>query len=449
MLYFGFDVANTSKVLYARADGVDIAYRVHGDGPFDVAVFPALISHLDFADEMPPYSGLVDLVGDRIRLILFDRRGAGLSHRGAVGSPEERMDDLRIVLDAVGSERAAVVGLADGGLMSIAFATTYPERVTALVLQGASARWIDDPATGYDVGFPRSLAEEAVDDLEQRWGTGETIASIFGQEPAKETICARWERNIGTPSEVRSALRAFIESDVRSLLPRISCPTLVVHSTWDPAIAVANGRYLGAHIPGAVYTELPFTSIGLGADADVAAQHIVRFLLGDKEPVPTTRLLATVLFVDLVESTASMRNAGDTAWRRVLDQFEGRCADVVDVHGGQVVKHTGDGTLALFPGPGRAVRAAHVLQREADDLGLELRAGLHAGEVEMRGNDIGGIAVTLANRIQSCAGAHEVLVSRTITDLTAGSELRFETRGRRDLKGFAEPQEVFISEAPR
>lgn len=436
------------EVRYTQSDGLDIAYRVYGDGPIDVVVFPAMISHLELVEEIEYWRALIEQLERRARLIMFDRRGSGLSDRRRIGTAEERMDDLRAVMDAVESERAAIVGVADAAPMAVVFAATYPERITSLVLHGGSARPLDDPPTGYDVGLPQSWIDEVLAATPELWPAGQTIADVMGYPDAVEKLptCARWARNIATPSQAVEILRAYFDTDVRHVLPLVSCPTLVIHNTNDPVLPVANGRYLADHIPGAVYTELPFVSnVGAGEDADVAAEHIVAFVTGAEPARITGRVLATVLFTDIVNSKASAVASGDGSWRRVLDRFESRAAEVVASHGGRVVKTTGDGVLALFDGPTRGVRAARALGVAASTQDIEIRTGVHTGEVELRGSDVGGIAVHLAARIQGQAAAGDVLVSRTVVDLAAGSGLRFEPRGRHELKGFDVAWELYAA----
>ena len=438
----------SGRVRYTQSDGLDIAYRVYGDGPIDVVVFPGMISHLELVEEIAYWRALIEQLEGKARLIMFDRRGSGLSDRRHVGTAEERMDDLRAVLDAVGSERAAVLGVADSGPMAILFAATHPARVASLVLHGASARLLSDPASGYDVGFPPDELEESLEVIRQRWPTGETIADVMGHTDNLEKLPTyeRWARNIASPSMAVEIVRSFFTSDVRHVVPLIGCPTFVLHHTGDTVIPVENGRYLAANIPDALYTELPFASnVGAGADADVAAEHIVRFVTGAESAPVTNRVLATVLFTDIVDSTASAVSAGDGSWRRILDRFEVRAEEVVDSHGGRIVKTTGDGVLAVFDGPTRGVRAARALSAAAGTQDLEIRTGLHTGEVELRGDDVGGVAVHLAARIQSAASAGEVLVSRTVVDLTAGAGLHFESRGAHALKGFDATWDLYAS----
>lgn len=435
-------------VHYTQSDGLDIAYRVYGDGPIDVVVFPGMISHLELVEEIAYWRALIEQLEGKARLIMFDRRGSGLSDRRHVGTAEERMDDLRAVMDAVGSERAAILGVADSGPMAILFAATYPTRVASLVLHGATARPLDDRDDGYDVGTRVDELDEVLAVIRARWPTGETIGDVMGHAGEAERLPTyeRWARNIASPSQAVEVMRSYFTTDVRHALPLLSCPTFVLHHTNDPVIPVANGRYLADHIRDATYTELPFTSnVGDGADADVAAEHIVRFVTGAEAAPVTNRVLATVLFTDIVDSTASAVASGDGSWRRVLDRFERRADEIVESHGGRVVKTTGDGVLALFDGPTRGVRAARALATAAGMQELAIRTGLHTGEVELRGDDVGGVAVHLAARIQAKAQADEVLVSRTVADLTAGSGLRFEPRGAHELKGFDVTWELYAT----
>jgi len=432
------------EVRYADCDGLDIAYAIYGDGPVDVVLFPGLAAHLELNEEIPFYRALIERLAGSARFIVFDKRGCGLSDRSRLGSAEERMDDARAVLDAVGSERAAMIATADGGPMAMLFAATYPDRVSSLALASTYARLSSDPETGYVVDYSRGITMEG---HFGRWGSGDVLDVVFAGHPGDERTrrtLARWERNIATPRLAMQQILLNNELDIRYALPLIAAPTLVVHNTGDPIFVVELGRYLAGAIPGArlVEQDLPF-HIGWTEDADAMARILADFALGNHEPARVGRVLATVLFTDVVSSTEAARSAGDARWRATLDTFEERADRVAAAYGGRVVKTTGDGVVATFDGPGRAVGAARALRESVAPLGLDLRTGLHTGEVELRGTDIGGLAVHLAARIQSTAAPGEVVVSRTVVDLTLGSSIQVEPRGAHELKGFDVPFDLY------
>ena len=435
-----------TDVRYADCDGVEIAYATYGDGPIDVVIFPGLAAHLELNEEIPYFRSLIDRFAGPARLIVFDKRGSGLSDRSRLGTPEERMDDLRAVLDAVGSDRAAVVAAADAGPLAMLFAATYPARTLSLVLHATTAVALYDDELDVDIPLEGSTHEQNVAYLAESWGTGGMLSEVFGGHPEDELTrrtLARWERNIATPKMAAELIRHFGTMDMRPVLPLIACPTLVLHNVGDPIFPIGHARKLAAQIAGAVLVELPFDRhVGWGDAAEIAADRIVDFVLGAEASDTGTRALATVLFTDVVSSTERASDVGDDRWRHLLDRLERRAREVVHVNGGRLVKTTGDGVLAVFDGPGRAVAAGRGLRDAAVALGLGLRIGVHTGEVELRGDDVGGIAVHLAARIQSAAEAGEILVSRTVVDLTVGSSVRFEGRGEVALKGFDRPWEL-------
>jgi len=427
------------EVWYADSDGVAIAYAVYGTGPVDVVMFPGFLAHLELNEELPYYRPFLERVPQFGRLVMFDRRGSGLSDRSRFGTAEERMDDLRAVMDALALERAAIIGTADGGALAALFAATYPDRVSSLVLYEAGL----GPAALGD-----TVAEEAVDALSTAWGTGMFLGLLFeGCLPNidNQVKVARWERTIAWPAQFRQLLAQALRTDVRSALPLITAPTLVVHNSGDEVVNIESARHAAVTIPHARIVELPFDCHCTwdGSTIHAAVDAIEPFLTGQAAPPPRAeRLLATVLFTDIVDSTRLAQHHGDQGWRRLLDQIEHSTETVVAEQSGRVVKSTGDGALCVFDGPGRAVVAALAIRRQLTSLGVGTRAGLHTGEVELRRSDVGGVAVHLAARIQEAAGPDEILVSRTVVDLTYGSELRFEGRGDVPLKGFDQPWEL-------
>jgi class 3 adenylate cyclase len=443
-----FEVPETR---YAKSGDVNIAYQVVGDGPFDLIHVPMFVSNLELQWEDPAEHTYYERLASFCRLIMFDKRGTGLSDRVAVATLEERMDDLRAVMDAAGSQRAAVFGSSEGGALSILFTATYPERVSALVLYGAYPRmaWAPD----YPDGIPEEIQALTVQQFEENWGRGQeggipvwALAPDRADDPAWRKAHGRWERLSASPGAAVAAYQMIIQIDVRHLLSAIRVPTLVVYRTADLAHA-AGSRYLGAHIPGAKVVELPGNTYWpyLG-DQDAIVDEIEEFLTGVRPVHAPDRALATVLFTDIVSSTERAAALGDDAWTRTLDRHDALVAHEVERHRGREINTTGDGILATFDGPARAVRCAQAICEEVQSLGIEVRAGLHTGEIELRGADIGGIAVHIGQRVSALAGPGEVLVSSTVKDLVAGSGITFTDRGSHVLKGVPDEWRVFAVE---
>jgi class 3 adenylate cyclase len=422
-------------IRYANAGGVGIAYRVMGEGPLDLVLVPGFSSNLEIDWENPLAARLYQRLASFSRLIVFDKRGMGLSDRN-VGAPtlEERMHDVRAVMDAVGSERAALIGLSEGGPMSVLFAATYPERTVALVVYGTFAR------ARRDVDYPHGN-EEACAELyrifDDGWGTGESLRvfapSLLGDERARE-FAGRVERAAGSPGTMRAFLDTLVGIDVRAVLPTVSVPTLVMHPTDDVCVPIGNGRWLADHIRDARFVELSGEHVTGVAD-DRFADEVESFLTGRRHAVATDRVLSTVLFSDIVGSTEQVAAVGDRRWREVLDRHDALVSRQIDTYQGTRVQWTGDGVLATFDGPARAIACGCELRDRLRPLGIDIRVGLHTGEVELRGGDIGGIAVHIGARVAAVADAGEVLVSRTVTDLVAGSGIEFKDHGIHQLKG--------------
>jgi class 3 adenylate cyclase len=443
-----FEVPETR---YAKSGDVNIAYQVVGDGPFDLIHVPMFVSNLELQWEDPAERRYFERLASFCRLIMFDKRGTGLSDRVAVATLEERMDDLRAVMDAAGSQRAAVFGSSEGGALSILFTATYPERVSALVLYGAYPRmaWAAD----YPDGIPEEIQALTVQHFEENWGRGQeggipvwALAPDRADDPAWRKAHGRWERLSASPGAAVAAYQMIFQIDVRHLLSAIRVPTLVLYRMADLAHA-AGSRYLGAHIPAAKVVELPGTTYWpyLG-DQDAILDEIEEFLTGVR-PVPEPdRALATVLFTDIVSSTERAATLGDDAWTRTLDRHDAQVAHEVERHRGRKINTTGDGMLATFDGPARAVRCAQAICGAVRSLGIEVRAGLHTGEIELRGADIGGIAVHIGQRVSALAGPGEVLVSSTVKDLVAGSGITFTDRGSHVLKGVPDEWRIFSVE---
>jgi class 3 adenylate cyclase/pimeloyl-ACP methyl ester carboxylesterase len=425
-------------VRYATtADGFEIAYQVLGDGPIDVVIVPGLTSNVDRNADYPLYGGYLRRFPRFARTIALDRRGGGISEREVgSGSAEDRMDDVRAVMDAVGCARAALLGHVEGGSIAILFAATYPDRASALVLIETPARRLAAP--DYPVGLSAAAVQEVVASISATWGTGRWAFRITSDAPDAEAAVealGALERSIGTPRSVARQYQFAAELDVRSVLPLIDVPTLVMHSGHTPW-PEAHARYTAEHIRGARYVDTPGFGSWDAVKQDGFCDVIEEFLTGQRPPVgDIDRVLATVLFTDIVDSTRRATELGDRRWRGVLDALDARAAAEVGRFRGRVVKQTGDGMLATFDGPARAIRCARAVADVARVLGLQLRAGLHAGEIELRGSDVSGLAVHIGARIGALAGAGEVLVSATVRDLVVGSGLEFDERGEHELRG--------------
>jgi len=430
---------NRPVTRYAMSGDLHIAYQVFGEGPFDLVYAPGFISHVELNWELPYWVNIFRRLSQFCRVIVFDKRGTGLSDRVA-GWPtlEERMDDIRAVMDAAGSERAALIGVSEGGPMCMVFAAVYPERAMALVLRGTGPRF----AAGPD--WPWGWTEEAVapqlDVAEQNWGTGTVlpffIQGVADDERAREET-GRFERFAASPGAARQLLEMNLRVDVRSVLPTISAPTLVIHRSGDYVAPVEAGRYTAEHIPGATFVELPgdFHLSARPGDEDEAMDLVEQFLTGTRGDHEIDRILATVLFTDIVGSTERASTLGDHAWRDLLDRHDRLTRVEIERFSGREIKSLGDGFLAAFDGPGRAVRCARAVTEGARQMGIEVRCGLHSGECEVRDNDLAGIAVHIGARIGGLAQPGEVLVSTTVKDLVIGSGIEFSDRGEHDLKG--------------
>lgn len=425
---------------YATSGEISIAYQVMGAGPIDIVMIPGIISHVEALHELPGYTAFLRRLSSFGRIVTFDKRGQGLSDRIA-GAPslEERMDDIRAIMDAVGSTRAVLAGFSEGAAMSIMFATTYPERVERLVLFG---------------GFvaPRHDLRDTVDERIRQWGDGTFVKEVVaaGQPASDETLrrFGRIERLCASPGALKALLLLNSEIDVRAILPSVRVPTLVQHRLTDGRVRVEAGRAMAAAIPGARLIEYPSGDHAFWTgDTESLLGDIEEFVTGARstDAEELERVLATVLFTDIVDSTGNAVELGDKRWRSLLDKHDGLARQMVDRHRGRLVKSTGDGILATFDGPGRAVRCALALSGAAGEIGVRLRAGLHTGEIEMRGGDVGGIAVHAAARVMSESGPGEVLVSRVVTDLVAGAGLKFADRGAHDLKGLPGRWDLFAA----
>jgi class 3 adenylate cyclase/alpha-beta hydrolase superfamily lysophospholipase len=426
---------------YAKSGDVRIAYQVIGTGPRDLVFVPGFVSNLDHLWEEPSLVHLFTRLSAFSRLVLFDKRGTGLSDRlGNLPNLEERMDDVRAVMEAVGSERATLLGNSEGGAMSLMFAATYPERMQALVLYGAYGHfpsWVTPP----------DELEAFLDRVERNWGTGASLKAFAPSKVSDERFVdwwARFERLGASPSAAIALIRMNSEIDVRHILSTIRVPTLVLHRINDPRVSVDAGRYLGSHIPGAKYLELPGSDhVPWVGDVDRLADEIEEFVTGARADLEPDRVLATVLFTDIVDSTRRAVELGDRSWRGLLERHDQVVRRELTCYRGREIKTLGDGFLATFDGPARAVKCATRIREDLRPLGISVRSGIHTGEIEVKGGDVGGIAVHIAARIAARAMAGQVLVSGTVRDLVAGSGLTFVDRGRHALKGLPGKTRLF------
>jgi pimeloyl-ACP methyl ester carboxylesterase/class 3 adenylate cyclase len=446
---FGGDVVTSTGTRFAQSGEVRIAYQVFGDGPSDIVFIPGFVSHQDFLHDLALYRGLFERFGAFARVITFDKRGTGASDRTlGLGTAEERMDDIRAVMEATGSERAALIGLSEGGPLALLFAATYPERVTALVAWGTFARLTEAP--DYPVGVPLDVVRAFNEAVRDAWGTGRALRHFIRKIPADDAAVGRYERAACSPSGVLEVLNGNTAIDVRAALPAISAPTLVLHRTGDPLLPVGMGRCIAESIDGAQFVELPGAFHANGAiDGEADSLDVIEEFLTGQRPRRATsvdRVLATVLFTDIVGSTERAAELGDVNWRALLDEFRARVRTQLAGYRGREVNTRGDDFLAIFDGPGRAVECAHAIHHAVRRLGIEVRSGLHTGEVELQGDDIAGIAVHIGARVAALAGPGEVLVTSTVRDLVVGSSLTFTDERRSELKGV--PGEWTILRAP-
>jgi class 3 adenylate cyclase/pimeloyl-ACP methyl ester carboxylesterase len=431
---------------YAKKGDAHIAYQVVGDG-LDLVLVSAWFSHVEARWDLPGYAHYIRRLCSFSRLISFDKYGMGLSDpipSKDLPLLEDWMDDVSAVMDAVGLERAAIMGAGEASPMAELFAATYPERTSALVLANATARI--SAAPGYEIGAPPELQERFTSMAEASWGRGDIAAAINPSIVGDSAALAAWGRFFrlsASPATAAAVMRMLFEIDVRDVLSTIRAPTLVVHRQDNPIITVDQGRYLADHIEGARFVAVPGADYGLAVgDIDVVIDEVEEFLTGSRPAHPTDRVLATVLFTDIVESTPRAVELGDARWRQLLERHDELAQEEVARFGGAIADFTGDGLVASFEGPARAVRCAFALRDRFRSLGLEIRAGLHTGEVERRREGIAGIGVHIAARVLALAGAGEVLVSRTVRDLVTGSGLRFVDRGTHTLKGVPDDWEI-------
>lgn len=422
---------------YTKSGDVNIAYQVVGNGPRDLIVVPGWVSNIEVFWEDPQVARFFERLASFSRLITFDKRGTGLSDRVAdMPSLETRMDDVRAVLEAVGSTRAALCGYSEGGPMCALFAATYPDRTSALIMLGSYARL--KPTTDHPWGRPVEANDAWIETCLREWGgpVGMDLrAPTLSHDPRARQWWARYLRMSASPAGATALIRMNYEIDIRHVLPAIRVPTLIIHAADDRTIDVGAGRFLGRQIAGAKYVELRgIDHIPWGDTSDVIVDEIEEFLTGVRHGPEPDRVLATILFTDIVDSTRKATELGDRRWRRLLEAHHAVVREQLTQFRGREIDTAGDGFLAAFDGPARAVRAACAVSAGVERLGLTVRAGLHTGECEMMGPKLSGIAVHIGARIAALAKPGEVLVSSTVKDLVAGSGLNFEDRGPRTLK---------------
>ena len=427
---------------YAKAGDLHIAYQVFGHGEIDLVVAPGFLSNIDVCWEEPNFARWLERLGSTFRVIQFDKRGTGLSDRFATPPTiEDRMDDVRAVMDAVGIEQAAVMGISEGGSLATLFAATHPQRCIGLVLVGSFAKfssWIrNDEAYEYILHYMNSS-----------WGSGagvERMAPSMRADDAFARWYARYERSGASPASAAALMRVNREIDIVDILPSVRVPTLVLHRTGDKFVNVEGGRMLAAGIPDAKLVELPGYDHmpWIGDNADAFIDLTVEFITGAPTVQAVDRLLATVLFTDIVGSTRKADELGDESWRALLNAHNDVVRRELGNGRGKEIKTLGDGFLAIFDGPARAVRCAQAIAGAVVELGIEVRAGVHTGEIERSDSDIHGIAVHIAARVSELAGANDVLVSRTVKDLVAGSGIVFEDHGTHTLKGVPDDWQLY------
>jgi class 3 adenylate cyclase len=434
---------------FAKAGDLSIAYQVIGDGNVDIILIPQWLSNIEQYWEHPAAAYFLRRLASFGRLIMFDKRGSGLSD--AVPSTqtlEERMDDVLAVMDAVGTERAVLFGPSEGGPMAALFAATYPERCVSLILYGACARWLE--AADYPEGRPAALVAAYGKIWIDGWGSGASL-NVLAPSLATDDSFRRWwgrfERHSVRPGMVQPIFDTINALDIRPVLPAIKVPTLILHRRGDRLVDVANGRYLASHVPGAKYVELPGDDhIYFTGDADALLDEVEEFVTGSRGTHDPDRVLATVMFTDIVSSTEHAARLGDRRWHDLIADHDQLVSNQVSVYRGRTIRTTGDGVFASFDGPARAIRCALSLIDVARSLDVHIRAGLHTGECELAGNDLAGVTVHIGARIADLAAPSQVLVSGTVRDLVVGSNIAFQFRGTESLQGVPGEWRLFTVE---
>jgi pimeloyl-ACP methyl ester carboxylesterase len=431
----------TPETRYSKSvDGIHIAYQVLGDADLDLVVSPGYVSHLEHSWEDPQMARFLRRLASFSRLIVFDKRGTGMSDRSAdEDAPllEDRVNDIAALMDTVGSERAAMMGLSETGAVALLFAATYPERTSAVVAYGTFAGGGDTAPTYPWAPDPEQA--EWLEDIERHWGRGvlfldEFAGSLEGDPHYREWF-AKLERLSASPGAAVAIARMVMQMDVRDVLPTIGVPTLVLHKRDDRAVPFEEGKYIADHVPGAKFVELPGSDHWPWIGHEEAVEEIQEFLTGVREGAESHRAVATVMFVDIVDSTKHAAELGDRRWTDLLESFHVVVRRELDRHRGREIDTAGDGFFVTFDGPARAIRCATALTVAVWGLGLQIRTGIHTGECERMGDKVSGIGVVIGARVGALAGPGEILASRTVRDLVVGSDLLFEDAGEHVLKG--------------
>jgi pimeloyl-ACP methyl ester carboxylesterase len=441
------------EVRYARSGEIRIAYQVLGEGDLDLVLVPGWVSNLDILWSIPGCIRLLRGLSSFARVIVFDKRGTGLSDRvseSSLPNLEQRMDDVRAVMDAAGSERAALMGVSEGGPMSALFAATFPERTVALIMYGSYARWLKAP--DYPWAPTREQHARAAEAFERDWGKPLGLRLFAPSRAEDEGFREQWASYLragASPAAAIALLRMNIEIDIRSILPTIRVPTLILHRKDDQLIRVECGRHLAEHIPGARLVELPGADhLYFVGDVDSIVGESQEFLTGARREPEIDRVLSTVLFTDIVQSSRRVAELGDRGWKDLLERYHGIVRRQLGRYRGREMDTAGDGFFATFDGPARAIRCGCAIREALGEIELSVRTGIHTGECELMGDTVGGIAVHTAARLLGKADPGEVLASQTVRDLVAGSGLTFRDRGVHTLEGIPGEWRLFAAEAP-
>ena len=433
-------MTESPETRYAKSGDVHIAYQVLGEGPFDLVFVPGFVSNIEALWSDPLRAAFFRRLATFSRLILFDKRGTGMSDRTSqIFTLEQRMEDVQAVMDAAGSTRAALFGLSEGGPMSFMFAASHPKRTRALIIYGSYAKraW----ATDYPWGWKEDRWNATLANIERNWGTPQGVdlnmwAPSIAHDEKLTSIATAYFRAGGSPGAVLAVMKMNREIDVRDVLPSVRVPTLILHRIGDRVLDVGHARYMAERIAGARLVELPgIDHMPWAGDFEPLVQEVQEFLTGERHAAEPERVLATVLFTDIVESTERAATLGDRKWRELLEDFQALVRQNLQHYRGREIDTAGDGFLAAFDGPARAIRCAAAVRERARIQGIELRAGVHTGECEIMGEKLGGIAVHTGARVAAKARPGEILVSQTVKDLVAGSGLQFAERGTHALKG--------------
>jgi pimeloyl-ACP methyl ester carboxylesterase len=438
-------------IRYAKAGDVRIAYQEFGEGAVAIVLVPGSFVHIETSWDVPDFAKFWRRLAAFGRIVIFDKWGTGLSDRIGPGewpTLEERTRDVLAVMDAVGLEKAAIMAAADGGPVAAMFAAAHPERTKCLLLYGTSARLTQ--ASDFPIGIPGVVVDALLEGIDERWGN-DAAPFIFEQtapswivDPEWRRLLARLQRRAASPSAAASLMRVMFETDVRALLPMIRVPTLVLHVKGDQLVPIDHGRYLAERIPDARFIEFDGSDhLFLHENGDAVADAIQEFLTGSHSRPDVDRVLVTILFTDIVESTSRVAELGDHRWRGLLETYREHAHQEVTRHRGREIDFAGDGLLAIFDGPARAVRCAAAIRERVRPLNLAIRAGVHTGEVELMEHGIAGISVHVGARIMALAAPDEILVSNTVKDLVAGSAIAFDDHGVHALKGIAERWQIF------